>query len=70
MVDEGRIRSNESGSAGSGGVEGEWDGVTTVSYHSSMDLAREADGECSTTRSDWLAWERPREPLERAIYAF
>ncbi|KAL8968086.1 MAG: hypothetical protein Q9183_002631 [Haloplaca sp. 2 TL-2023] len=23
-----------------------------------------------TTRSDWLAWETPREPLERTIFAF
>lgn len=23
-----------------------------------------------TTRSDWLAWETERQPLERAIFAF
>ena len=23
-----------------------------------------------TTRSDWLAWEPAREPLERTIFAF
>ena len=29
-----------------------------------------ADCVHSTTRSDWLAWETAREPLERTVFAF
>ena len=28
------------------------------------------DNLCRTTRSDWLAWETQREPVERAIFTF
>lgn len=49
-------------------MEGEWNGIVTVSGINKYDAKRLTM--YRTTRSDWLAWEAAREPLERAIPAF
>lgn len=51
-------------------MESEWNGTAAV-RHSTLklfNLTRITDLMCRTTRSDWLAWETEREPLERAYF--
>jgi hypothetical protein len=49
-------------------MESQWDGAVTVSLGQSC-CRKHANG-IRTTRSDWLAWETARDPLEVAIPAF
>lgn len=71
MDGQGDVCVDELGGAELGHMEGEWDGIVTVG------LLMSSRSVCSgttltdsrTTRSDWLAWETPRIPLERAVFA-
>ena len=49
-------------------MEGERDGIVAVSIEQMRPLSVDPNMLYRTTRSDWLAWETAREPIERAYF--
>ena len=70
MDGEGGICADELGSAGIRGMEGQRYGVIAVCISSKKEERAGADCGGRTTRSDWLAWETARVPLEQTVFAF
>ena len=71
MDGQGYVCLYELGGTGLGYMEGQRDGAPTVSGpHQANNNFQIANGSNRTTRSDWLAWETERVPLETAVFAF
>lgn len=70
---QGSLCPHESCGFGAGHLEGQWHGLATVRSNHTVRrgfIGLLANSTYRTTRSDWLAWETQREPLERAILTF
>lgn len=65
------VYAHEHAGIGLGCVQSQQDGAVAVSCVTSKSMQiPDANSKNSTTRSDWLAWETQRMPLERAVPAF